>query len=445
MTTGNGHDTTPEGRDQFIPVRKSDILDALVENGQLGDDALKAQFRQVCRMLGAVYHYEYFERLEVLRRDYYYFNPELDRHARIKIDNVERAYGELITSFTAVLKGANFVEVSHEEIERAHRESVLVNVNLKTPVDEFREVRFFRRGHHQETFELRKWFGLRRQKINAVVYDDVILLVATNPEAEPNAKKRKKKRAALGKIRPGCVLLKYFRNIASADLNALYPNVKIVMSLFDKLFFSVPALAGGVPILLKLASTITVLFLVAGFYLGVAGAVQDDQMKSALAALSGLVALGGFLMQQWVKYQRQSLKYQKELTDNVYFRNINNNAGIFDYIIGAAEEQECKEAFLAYYFLSTSPTPLTEDELDQRIEKWLSDKFSIDIDFEVDDALAKLDRLELLRRDGDRLSVPPPADALVRLDYHWDNYFQYNVPSQPAAAATTTATAATTS
>jgi len=445
MTTGNGHDTTPEGRDQFIPVRKSDILDALVENGQLGDDALKAQFRQVCRMLGAIYHYEYFERLEVLRRDYYYFNPELDRHARIKIDNVERAYGELITSFTAVLKGANFVEVSHEEIERAHRESVLVNVNLKTPVDEFREVRFFRRGHHQETFELRKWFGLRRQKINAVVYDDVILLVATNPEAEPNAKKRKKKRAALGKIRPGCVLLKYFRNIASADLNALYPNVKIVMSLFDKLFFSVPALAGGVPILLKLASTITVLFLVAGFYLGVAGAVQDDQMKSALAALSGLVALGGFLMQQWVKYQRQSLKYQKELTDNVYFRNINNNAGIFDYIIGAAEEQECKEAFLAYYFLSTSPTPLTEDELDQRIEKWLADKFTIDIDFEVDDALAKLDRLELLRRDGDRLSVPPPADALVRLDYHWDNYFQYNVPSQPAAAATTTATAATTS
>jgi hypothetical protein len=442
MTTGNGHDTTPEERDQFIPVRKSDILDALVDNGQLPNDALQAQFRQVCRMLGAVYHYEYFERLEVLRRDYYYFNPELDRHARIKIENVERAYGDLITSFTGVLRGANFVEVSHEEIERAHRESVLVNVNISTPVDDFREVRFFRRGHHQETFELRKWFGWRRQKIDAVVYDDVILLVATKSEDEPTAKKRKKKRATLGKIRPGAVLLKYFRNIASADLNALYPNIRVVMSLFDKLFFSVPALAGGIPILLKLASTITVLFLVVGFYLGVSAAVQEDQMKSALAALSGLVALGGFLMQQWVKYQRQSLKYQKELTDNVYYRNINNNAGIFDYIIGAAEEQECKEAFLAYYFLSTSPTPLTEDELDQRIEKWLSEKFSIDIDFEVDDALAKLERLELLRRDGDRLSVPPPEDALVRLDYHWDNYFQYNVQSQPAAAAPTEAAAA---
>ena len=56
-----------------------------------------------------------------------------------------------------------------------------------------------------------------------------------------------------------------------------------------------------------------------------------------------------------MKYQRQSLKYQMELTDNIYYRNINNNAGMFDYLIGAAEEQECKEAFLAYHFLRAAP------------------------------------------------------------------------------------------
>ncbi len=108
------------------------------------------------------------------------------------------------------------------------------------------------------------------------------------------------------------------------------------------------------------------------------------------------MALGGFVMRQWVKYQRQSLKYQIELNDNVYYRNINNNAGIFDYIIGAAEEQECKEAFLAYYFLHTAPAPPTADELDGRIEAWLRDTFGVDLDFEVDDALAKLERLGLL-------------------------------------------------
>ena len=440
---GNGQDSTSDGRDQFIPVRKCDITDALIEHGQLTDEASKSQFRQVCRMLGAIFHYEYFERLEALRRDYYYFDPGHDPRARFDAASLEHSYGQLIESFTAVLKGANFVEVSHEEVERSHREDVLVRVSLRAPVEEFREVRFFRRGHHQETFEIPRWFGLRRRKVEAMVYDDVVLMVAMKSEADLGAKASKKRRAQR-KSRAGSVLIKYFRDIASADLNALFPNVEVIMSGFDKLMLGVPALAGGLPILINLWSTITVLFLVVGFYLGVSAAVEESQLKTALAAVSGLVALGGFIMTQWVKYQRQSLKHQKALADNVYYRNINNNAGIFDYIIGAAEEQECKEAFLAYYFLSTAASPPTETELDQRIEKWLQDTFSVDIDFEVDDALAKLDRLELLRRDGDRLSVPPPADALVRLDYHWDNYFQYNVPGQPAAAAATTATAAAT-
>jgi hypothetical protein len=115
-----------------------------------------------------------------------------------------------------------------------------------------------------------------------------------------------------------------------------------------------------------------VLFLVLGFYLGITASVQDSDMKTALAALSGLVALGGFVVTQWVRYQRQSLKYRIELTDNIYYRNINNNAGIFDYLIGAAEEQECKEAFLAYYFLHTATSPLSVHELDGSINEVFS-------------------------------------------------------------------------
>ena len=149
-------------------------------------------------------------------------------------------------------------------------------------------------------------------------------------------------------------------------------------------------------------------------------------MKTAFAAMSGLVALIGFVMRQWLRYQRQSLKYQKELTDNIYFRNVNNNAGIFDYVIGAAEEQECKEAFLAYYFLRTATTAPTQAELDARIEQWLAATFAVDVDFEADDALAKLERLGLLMRDGERLSVPAPKETLARLDRMWDGYFQFS-------------------
>jgi hypothetical protein len=195
------------------------------------------------------------------------------------------------------------------------------------------------------------------------------------------------------------------------------------MSLFDKLKFGVPAIAGGIPILLNLLPTMTVLLVVAGFYLGFSGTIEQDHEKKALAALSGLAALGGFMFQQWIRYQRQSLKYHKAISDNVYFRNLNNNAGIFDYLIGAAEERDVKEAFLAYYFLHTAAPPLDKAGLEAMIEDWLRKTFAVDVEFDIDDAIVKLDGLGLLRRADARLTVAPPDEALARLHRMWDDFF----------------------
>jgi hypothetical protein len=220
------------------------------------------------------------------------------------------------------------------------------------------------------------------------------------------------------------VLLKSFRNIASADLNALFPNIRVVMSTRDRLILTIPAIAGGVPIILNLASTVTVLFLVAGFYLGLVGAIRDDEMKTALAALSGLVALGGFVIRQWVSYQRRSLMYQKQLTDNIYFRNVSNNAGLFTGLIHAAEEQDCKEVILACGFLLTTRARQTAPMLDDLIQRWLLDRFGLRIDFEIADALSKLDRLGLLHRDGETLLLPSIHDILARLERKWIDIFR---------------------
>jgi hypothetical protein len=433
MTTGTetqGAEIAHSATDQFVPVRKSDILAALAAHGALRDVRDRDAFAQVCRTLAAIYHTEYFDLLEKLHGDYFYFSPDLDPNRKFDATLLERAYQDLMGSFIAVLIGANFVEIPHDEIERAHREHAVVHIKTQAPIEDFREVRFFRRGRHRETFEVKRWYGLRRRNIEVEVYDDVIMLVAMK-SSDALVSKRGRKRLAQRKLRPGCVLIKYFKHIAGADINALFPNVRVMMSKLDMLVIGLPALLGGIPIILKLASTVTVLFLVAGFYLGVSGAVQENELKGALAAMSGLVALGGFMVRQWMKYQRQTLLYQMELTDNVYFRNVNNNAGIFDSLIGAAEQQECKEAFLAYYFILTAPEAPTQHELDARIEAWLEEAFDIKIDFEVDDALAKLDRLGILQRHGERLSVPPLTEALSRLRRVWTGYHQaHDIPDE---------------
>jgi len=119
---------------------------------------------------------------------------------------------------------------------------------------------------------------------------------------------------------------------------------------------------------------------------------------------------------------------------DLYFKNLDNNTGVFYHLIDAAEEEETKEAILAYFFLLTEKQPLTQKELDERIEKWFESRWNTRINFEIDDALAKLDRLGLVNtRDGERLQCQPLKEAKRRLDDIWDNYFRFNQPDSASA------------
>jgi hypothetical protein len=408
--------------DQFIPVRKEDLLSALIKQGDLADPVERELFWRFARTLRTICHYEYSETLDRLRDDYYYFSPEIAGHAAIDRVKSDCAYDDLIRSLDKVLKDANFEELPHEDIADAHRKRT-VPVEVKAEHDDFREVRFYKRGRHVEQYEIRELFGLRRREVEIEVFDDIVLVVAMKTQAEIGSR-RELRILKRRKIIPGSVLLKYFRNIAYGDLYALFPNARVVMSNFDKAFLGVPAIAGGIPILFKLYATISVLFLVAGIYFGGSGSVADDDMKTALAALIGIVALGGFAVRQWLKYQHQTLKYHMELAENIYFRNVNNNAGIFDYLIATAEDQETKEAALAYHFIRKAEVALTATEVAARIEAWLAKNFAVNLDFKVADALRTLNRFGLVRRDGEQLFVLPLEPAIAQLHQVWNYFFK---------------------
>ena len=185
-------------------------------------------------MLGAILHYQYFEELDRLREAYFHFDPEVDPHACGPAKDLERGLSSLSEEFVRVLTEANFIEISHDEITRAFAERARVRVKIKAPIEDYRDVRMFRRGHHTETIEIPVWFGLRRRPLEIVVYDDVVLMVATKPDGTtPDDARKALASARRGgqKIRGGAVLFKYFRHIARADLKALFPNVRVVMSL----------------------------------------------------------------------------------------------------------------------------------------------------------------------------------------------------------------------
>jgi len=161
-----------------------------------------------------------------------------------------------------------------------------------------------------------------------------------------------------------------------------------------------------------------------GIYFGGSGSVADADMKTALTALIGVVALGGFAVRQWLKYRHQVLKYHMELTENIYFRNVNNNAGIFDYLIATAEDQETKEAVLAYRFISKAEPAPTAAEIAVGIEMWLAKNLGIRVDFGITDALETLGRFGLVQHKNERLFVLPLEPAIAQLHQVWNNFFK---------------------
>jgi hypothetical protein len=166
-------------------------------------------------------------------------------------------------------------------------------------------------------------------------------------------------------------------------------------------------------------------------------------MPVLVAVLSLVVALGGVGFRQYNNYNYKKVKFQKSVTDTLFFRNLANNASVFGALIDAAEEEECKEIILAYYHLITSQTPLTSEQLDDRIERWMENKFGTKIDFDINDSLRNLEgiRGKIVKDDADEentsevpmltydnqgyCQVPSLDDAKTIIDYLWDNAFDY--------------------
>lgn len=420
------------GRSAFLPVRKTELIEALVARMDLASQD-QARYRAFCRLLASLLHQDYFDNLERLRDDYAYFDPSTNPPRSTQTVDLDAVYQDLTAGLDMVLRQANFEEISAEELDRIERDTTSKRVRTKAPKWAYETVRFFRRG--QATLSIEEdsnwWFGSRKETVEA--YDDVVLFVRFKGQ---ETKKGAMLSFAGGKrlpagARPGSVLIKYFQDMPMRDLGLLYPDVRIVMSRTDALLLGGPALAGAIPILLNIVPALSVVLVLGGALLGFQGTITQSQLMQALGAMAVLVGAGAFVFRQYSNYSFKRLKYQKRIADHIYFKNVNNNAGVFETLIGAAEEQDAKEAILAYTFLRAFDGAPDKGTLDQRIEGWLRGTFDLDIDFEIGDALAKLESFGLVQQVSDgSLNALPLKDAIMRLDALWDGIFQHRETGQ---------------
>ncbi|MCP4984143.1 MAG: DUF3754 domain-containing protein [Gammaproteobacteria bacterium] len=398
---------------RFIPYRRHDIVDMCLRDNKLTTEV--DDFRQLGHMLAQIFHFEFHRVIEALKNAYADIDPDSDTlQPGFEQSQADESFVELLDG---LLEKANYERVTEADLNQALAESSLFKIRLHVDFDDFTEVSLFARGESIKRETISSWFGLRSKQIEFANFERIVVYIRIRDDFEHS-------QHDFASCRAGATLLKLFRNVPKADLEMLFPNTQVRMRLMDKLLIGIPALvSGGIVLTTKLGASLLLLGSLFGYWLGVSKQPVELNQAGIMALLAGAAALGGYLWKQLSNFKNRKLRFMQALTQNLYFKNLDNNAGVFHRIANDAEEEESKEAILAYYFLLVSPGALTRTELDQRIEDWFDSSWNCQIDFEIDDALRKLLALGLVQESEYRLSVVNLQQGIRILDQRWDNYF----------------------
>lgn len=410
-------------RNRFIPFRKSDIIEMCVNDSRLSEHDQKL-FRQFCHILKSLIHFEFHDQVETLKDSYSPFNPDADTWLNYNYSEQEKKtlQKKLVEGLAAILDAANFQKITEADLEEALKEESLFKIRLRVDFDDFEEVIFYQRGESFKEETQVKYFGLKKAPLRFTNYDRVMIYIKFKEADYFKAKKQK----TLYFI-PGSTIIKLFQNVPKADLEMLFPNSEVRMKTIDKLILGIPAAVSGIAVIAtKLGASILLIASVISFWLGLNKREVKIDQQHLIALALGLATLGGFLFKQVNKFKNRKIKFMKALSDNLYFKNLDNNTGVFHHLVDAAEEEEFKEAILAYYFLLVEDRDLTITALDETVEGWFESKHNCRINFEIEDAFKKLKGWGIVDLDKDIIRRKNLSDAMQQLDKIWDNYFPYH-------------------
>jgi hypothetical protein len=417
--------------EHFIPFRRSEIAAMCADELPAAE---RRSFLDVTKMIASLLHHRFHAHIETLKDAYHPFNTEADTRTGARLTPEERAAARrrLEEELSALALAANFTELDPAKLDHAFAEHSLLKVRLSVDTDAIDTMMVFRRGESVRVERVPMLFGLWHRSVQFVSYARV-LVYATFKDAEHFVGRNIDRLP----FRPGSMIVKLFQNVPLNDLEMVLPNVRVGMRRIDKWFIGIPAAVSGIIVIAtKLLAPIGLILLLLGFWLGITDDPVTINQTALVSAGAGMVAFGGYFVRQVTKFKNRKIQFMKALSENLYFRNLDNDAGVFHHLLDAAEEAEATEAVLAYHFLRTAPQPLTAPELDRRVEEWFRQKWGAHLDFEVADGLRKLREFSLVSEDdGGRLATVTLDEAKRRMDHAWDNLFDYSDRPVPAAVA----------
>ncbi|XP_027153802.1 uncharacterized protein LOC113753760 isoform X3 [Coffea eugenioides] len=127
-----------------------------------------------------------------------------------------------------------------------------------------------------------------------------------------------------------------------------------------------------------------------------------DWVKFLISAVVGLVAVVGSLevpkADLWVIFAINMATYQSLITQSMYDKQLDSGKGTLLHLCDDVIQQEVKEVIISFFILMEQGKATLQD-LDLRCEELIKDEFGETCNFDVNDAVQKLEKLGIVARD----------------------------------------------
>lgn len=399
--------------EHYIPIRVTDLVGFLCKSkgpnyAQELSEEDQNRFASVAQAASSHIHARYLSQLREMKDSYADFDPDSDTIRITTHDEERREEGlaQLFASVENVLESANYIKLSREELETVMSGASEWGVDMDVEWDCFERVTVFVRGKGLGRRISKPWWRLYRARtVTVPTFNRVVMILKQKAHKRLGSDADTKN-----------VFIKLFKDIPQMDIEMLLPGTQVRMTKLDRWKL------GG-----TIASSVLYILYRFGFllYKTIFLAVTLTISVTMIITLySPVVLILSYGYKTYASFQTTKQTYMLQLTQSLYYQNLDNNGGVLFRILDEAEEQETREVILAYFYLwrYAGTEGWTASQLDDYIELDLERLLNIPVDFEIDDALNKLSRSGVITKQGDRYFATSIEKAIDELDDIWERY-----------------------
>ncbi len=395
---------------RFIPLTRAQVITALAADPLGRGDA--DTFASVALRLQKHRAHVYRALGEEMRTAYLPFSPDADTLPDPGVTpEVRAAYERRLSALTQhLLDRANYQRLTNDEITAILSAQSPYSLRIAVDLAEYDDLQIYTRDTYRTTSTLRRpdLLWLVKETHEVIIWRRLFVLLklksaearaAELAEAETISHKkalrqvRRRRRALPTDTTANAIYIKVFKDMPQYDLQILFPLRTVQFRPFDKLKFL--ATAGG--------GTAFGVFTTTGKILAASNPL------AAGGALIGFVAL---VARQVSNFFNQRTRYMMELAQKLFFHNLASNRAALSLLLDLGEDEDVKEDLLTLYLFAG--TEFGAEEVTARkaeIDRLVATRTGARIDFELSDALARLEADGIVSRAGGRIRIATLGEA----------------------------------